>query len=127
MLLDTNLIIYAAKPQNEFLRRWIQSEVPAVSGAAYVEALGYHKLSGDERQFLEAFFAAAPMLPLDRPVLDQAVKLRQLRKLSLGDSLVAGTALVHKLTLATHNTSDFAWIPNLTVFDPIEKPPVPMK
>ena len=127
MLLDSNLIIYAAKPENEFLRRWIGSTVPAVSGASYVEALGYHKLISGERQFLEKFFAVASMLPLDQSVLDQAVKLRQQRKMSLGDSIIAGTALVHKMTLATRNTSDFAWIPGLGLFDPFAPPPVETK
>jgi hypothetical protein len=36
-------------------------------------------------------------------VLDQAVTLRQQHRMSLGDALVAATALVHRLPLATHN------------------------
>jgi predicted nucleic acid-binding protein len=39
--------------------------------------------------------------------------------MSLGDALIAGTALSHQLRLATHNTSDFNWINELEVFDPI--------
>jgi predicted nucleic acid-binding protein len=30
--------------------------------------------------------------------------------MSLGDALVAGTALVHRLTLVTRNVEDFHWI-----------------
>lgn len=67
----------------------------AVSAVSYVEVLGYHKLSSTERALFEAFFAAATLLPLSQPVLDQAVKLRQIRKITLGDALVAGTALAH--------------------------------
>jgi toxin FitB len=52
--------------------------------------------------------------------LDQAVRLRQLRKMTLGDALVAGTALTHRLTLVTRNTGDFRWIPDLTGLDPFE-------
>jgi predicted nucleic acid-binding protein len=41
--------------------------------------------------------------------------------MSLGDALIAGTALSHDLRLATHNTDDFTWIDDLAVFDPIEE------
>jgi predicted nucleic acid-binding protein len=53
-------------------------------------------------------------------VLEQAVKLRQRKKMTLGDSLVAATALVHKLTLVTRNTDDFDWIDELSLLNPFE-------
>jgi predicted nucleic acid-binding protein len=118
MLIDSNIIIYAAQPENAFLRQFIADHSPAVSAISYVEVLGYHKLADPERTLLEAFFATAPLLALSQPVLDQAVKLRQLRKMTLGDALVAGTALVHNLTLVTRNTDDFAWIAGLSLLNP---------
>lgn len=51
--------------------------------------------------------------------LDYAIRLRQMRKMSLGDSLVAATTIVRHLTLATHNTSDFSWIAGLALIDPM--------
>jgi toxin FitB len=45
--------------------------------------------------------------------------LRQQRKMSLGDATIAATAMVHQLPIATHNVTDFQWVPNLTVIDPI--------
>jgi predicted nucleic acid-binding protein len=41
--------------------------------------------------------------------------------MSLGDALIAGTALSRELRVVTHNTSDFDWIDELEVFDPLEK------
>ena len=38
--------------------------------------------------------------------------------MTLGDALVAGTALAHDLTLVTRNTSDFDWISDLSLLDP---------
>jgi hypothetical protein len=73
MLIDSNIIIYASRPEYAELRRFIAEHAPAVSAISYVEVLGYHKLT-------EAFFAAAPILPLSSAVLDQAVHLRQQRK-----------------------------------------------
>ena len=57
----------------------------------------------------EQFFRAARVLPIDQAVLNRAVELRQQRRMTLGDALIAGTALVHGLRLATRNTADFVW------------------
>ena len=100
MLIDSNIIIYAAQSPNTALRDFIAHRAPAVSAVSYVEVLGYHRLTEAERQHFKAFFSAALVLPLSQDVLQQAVKLRQLRKMTLGDALVAGTALAYGLTLA---------------------------
>jgi toxin FitB len=123
MLLDSNVIIYAARPEHEGLRRLIAGHAPAVSAVSYVEVLGYHQLTGQEMRYFKEFFAAAPVLGIDSTVLEQAVRLRQLRKMTLGDALVAGTALAHSLTLVTRNTGDFRWITDLSVLDPFENDP----
>lgn len=52
-------------------------------------------------------------------VLERAAQLRQLKKMGLGDSLIAGTAVQHDLTLVTHNIDDFLWIEGLDVLDPL--------
>ena len=123
MLIDSNIIIYAAQQANTALREFIAQHAPAVSAVSYVEVLGFHRLTEEERQHFEAFFAAASVLPLSQDVLEQAVKLRQLRKMSLGDALVAGTALVHGLTLVTRNTDDFKWIAGLPILNPFASEP----
>ncbi len=95
MLIDSNIIIYAAKPEYPQLRRFIEEHAPAVSAVSYIEVLGYHRLSKEEREHFEAFFAASSILAISEAVLGQAVKLRQSRKMTLGDALIAGTSLVH--------------------------------
>ncbi len=87
MLLDSNVIIFAARPENGDLRAFIAQHSPAVSAVSYVEVLGYHKHSESERALFESFFAAANVLPLSDEVLREAIRLRQQRKISLGDSL----------------------------------------
>jgi predicted nucleic acid-binding protein len=39
--------------------------------------------------------------------------------MTLGDALVAGTALAHGLTLITHNMDDFQWIAGLSLINPL--------
>ncbi len=119
MLLDSNLIIYAARPEHEGLRDLIVQEVPSVSVVSKVETLGYPELSTQENRFLEEFFEAAKVLPVSESVVTEAIRLRQQRSISLGDALIAGTALSHGMSLATHNTSDFEWIETLEVTDPV--------
>lgn len=119
MLLDSNIIIYAARQEQVTLRQFIAAHAPAVSAVSLVEVLGYHKLTAPERQLFEAFFLAATVLPISDPVVATAVQLRQQRKLSLGDALIAATALVFNRTLVTHNTADFQWIPGLRLLDPL--------
>ena len=123
MLIDSNIIIYAAQPANATLREFIAQHAPAVSAVSYVEVLGCHRLTEQERQHFEVFFAVAPVLPLSQDVLEQAVKLRQLRKMTLGDALVAATALAHGLTLVTRNLDDFKWIAGLALFNPFAPGP----
>jgi predicted nucleic acid-binding protein len=120
MLIDSNIIIYAARPEHAELREFVASQAPAVSAISYVEMLGYHELSEAEASLFRQFFDAASALPIDQDVLDQAVRLRQLRRMTLGDALVAATALAHHLPLVTHNVADFSWIDGLILIDPLD-------
>jgi hypothetical protein len=43
--------------------------------------------------------------------------------MSLGDALVAGTALAHGLTLVTRNVEDFQWIQGLSLLNPFDVEP----
>jgi predicted nucleic acid-binding protein len=119
MLIDSNIIIYAAQPEHARLRAFIATYTPAVSAVSYVEVLGYHALSPDQETILRRFFETSIMLPIDQSVLDRAVDLRQRKKTTLGDVLIAATALVHRFPLVTHNVADFSWIDELTVLDPL--------
>ena len=122
MLLDSNIIIYAALPEYAALQSFIAKHAPAVSAISRVEVLGYHLLTQEARSEFEEFFAAATVLPLSDLVISKAIEIRQLRKLNLGDALIAGTALSHGLTLVTRNVQDFEWINGLVLFDPLNNP-----
>lgn len=120
MLLDSNIIIYAAKPEYEALRLFIAKHSPVVSAISLVEVLGYHLLNQEDRLSFEEFFAAATILPISDSTVSKVIELRQLRKLSLGDGLIGGTTLVHGLTLITRNVVDFGWINGLSLLNPFE-------
>jgi len=41
MLIDSNILIYAAQPEHAFLREFIAEHAPVVSAVSYVEVLGF--------------------------------------------------------------------------------------
>ena len=120
MLADSNLVIYAASQKHPKLMDWFAKNKPAVSAISLVEVIGYHKLQEKDKYFLEAFFAELIVHYPNPEIFQTAVELRQQRALSLGDALIAATAIYHGLTLATHNIKDFEWIQSLEVDDPLE-------
>jgi predicted nucleic acid-binding protein len=120
MLLDSNIIIYATEPEYDMVRSFLaQQQQPIISIISKIEVLGYHQLTRDKQQKLELFFNSFPILPLSDTIIEQAIQLRQQRKMSLGDALIGATALIHKYTLVTANTKDFDWIENFNVINPV--------
>ena len=122
-LLDTNVVSELARPD------------PAPRVVAFVaerddvwlSAVVVHELNfglrllprGRRRRALEAAVAAIMaereerILPLDRQAAERAAELRARarrsgRALDVGDALIAGTAAVHGLAVATRNLADFA-------------------
>ena len=120
MLIDSNIAIYASQSQHIALRLFLDSVSRSVSIVSYVEALGYHRLTVDAENYITDFFRGSIILPLTDAVANQAIALRQQRRMGLGDAIIAATAIVHNLTLVTHNTEDFRWIANLELLDPLE-------
>ena len=121
ILLDSDIIIYSALPQNIELRRRIVADNPCASAISLVEVLGFHRIGENEAVYFGDFFTAAEVIPISEAIVEQAILLRQKRKIGLGDSLIASTAIVHNLSLATNNTQDFEWIESLTLIDPFEE------
>ena len=120
MILDSNIIIYSALPEDEFLRDFIEENLPLVSEISRLEVLGFHNLGDDLIEYFEAFFFASTIIPISSEIVERAISIRQTRKLSLGDALIAATALENDLTLVTRNTKDFRWIDSLKLIDPFE-------
>lgn len=119
MLLDSNIIIYAAEPGYDEVREFIAKQETAVSVISKVEVLGYHKLNRENRKKLEQIFQLLPLITLSDSIVDKAISLRQTQKMSLGDVFIAATALIHELPIVTANTKDFSWIDGLEIINPV--------
>jgi hypothetical protein len=90
----------------------------ATSQVCRIEVLGYHLITTTHKQLLTEMFSAVKMIPMTVPIVERAIQLRQQRRMSLGDAIVAATALERDLILWTRNVKDFTWIPDLVVHDP---------
>lgn len=51
-------------------------------------------------------------------VISEAVRMRQQRKMTLGDALIGATAITNDLTLVTRNVDDFDWIAGHRILNP---------
>ena len=119
MLIDSNIVIYASQPQYLVLRLFLDSVRRLISIVSYIEALGYHRLTADAEDYITDLIRGSQILPLTNTIAQQAVTLRQQRRMGLGDSIIAATAITHGLALVTHNTEDFRWIGELELLDPL--------
>lgn len=112
-LADSNILIRAAAVPDHPLKDWLLGHLPAISVVSRIEVLGYHRLRAGEAELLHALLSVFEEHPITPRTVELAIGLRQQRKMSLGDALVAATCLEHKLCLVTRNDADFDWIPGL--------------
>jgi predicted nucleic acid-binding protein len=119
MLVDSNIIIYALLPEYPLVMDWILDNLPSVSVISKIEVLGYHRLTEENKTELLKLFSCLTIRYPSFLTYEIAIKLRQQRKLSLSDSLIAATAIEYGEVLATRNTSDFEWIDNVSLLDPL--------
>lgn len=114
--LDTNIIIYIA---NGTLGEDIVGNDPIVCPSiVHIESLGYPSIKSIEEQKIRELLATLTIIPLTDTIIEIAIKLRQGDKMSLGDAIVAATALESSSQLWTANTKDFEHIDGLDVFNP---------
>jgi predicted nucleic acid-binding protein len=117
VILDTNVFIYLA---NGTLARQVVAKVDiAHSSVTKIEVLGFSSIPANELLLLEALFSESYGLTLTDSVVDRAIKLRQAKRMSLGDSIIAATALEHDLELWTANVDDFRHIEDIKLANPL--------
>jgi toxin FitB len=118
MLLDTNILIYACQPGGDWLSPWTTHTDAAIASVTEIEALGFPGISSEENTALFAFIQSCPSYPLDDAVVKLAIKLRQNKRMKLGDAIIAATALEYQIPLITRNEDDFKHIEELVLVNP---------
>lgn len=122
-LIDSNVIIdYSASPSrlpqksSDFVEQLFNDNF-LISVAVKIEVLGFDDVP-NKLLAMEDFINSAVLLPLDEEVTMQTILLRRkYKKLKLGDAIIAATAIVHNLTLISHNVKDFVNIKGFRILD----------
>lgn len=117
MIIDSNVIIYSIRPEYGRLQAYLlkHSNVLQVSAITRLEVIGFYKLAEEEKEQFEQFFTTILILPITDEVITEAIRLRQQRKRSLADSLIAATGILYKLPVLTNNVADFSDIEGLQI------------
>lgn len=119
IILDSNVFIYLANGTLD--RKLISNKDISHASITKIETLGFPRLHANELLLLEILFSESYNLSLTDDVVDRAVKLRQVKNMSLGDAIIAATALEHECELWTANEEDFIYIDGLHLYNPLKR------
>ena len=123
VLIDTNVFIDLFKgrlpePAEDELTNTLNSEVYYLSVINKIELLGFATDDLLQMQYMSEIVENSIVLPIEEQVVEQVIQLRRSRKIKLPDAIIVATALVHKLTVISRNTKDFAKVKGLQHVDP---------
>lgn len=123
VLLDTNILVYhvvGSPPATEFLNKVIADQSFGLSVLSVIEFLGWH--GHTEEKFLECkeLVGLGTIFPVSEAVAEKAIELKRSRRIKLADAVIASTALINDLSLATRNVRDFRGINNLEIINPFD-------
>ena len=122
-LIDTNVIIdYTSNLLPDKGTAFVENIFNTAFNTSVVvkiEVLGYNDAPA-KMQLLEEFLAAATVFPLDDAVTQKTIELRRIKKIKLGDAIIAATAMVYGLIVVSRNVNDFKNIVGLHTVNPHE-------
>ena len=123
-LLDTNIFIYHTKGEPEilsFLELLSFNGEMNISIITKIEFLGWNKHTPDGLEKCNCLIRNTRIFPVNEDVADRAIEIRQGKKIKLPDAVIAATALLNNLTLATRNVDDFKDVEGLLIHNPFKK------
>ena len=77
MLLDSNILIYAANQSAPEIESLVVSAENAVASVTQIEVYGFTGLKPEEQAALDVLFRRLTVHPLDAAVVNRAIALRQ--------------------------------------------------
>jgi predicted nucleic acid-binding protein len=85
-----------------------------------IEFLGWNKHTPDGLEKCNRLIKNTRIFPVNEDVADRAIEIRQEKKIKLPDAVIAATALLNDLTLATRNVDDFKEVEGLLIHNPFQ-------
>ena len=122
MLLDTNIVIYSCQTDGGWLTPWTAHADAAIASVTRVEALGFVEITPAEESAIREYLGRCLAYPLDEGLIERAIRLRQQKKMKLGDAFIVATALEFGVPLVTRNVDDFKRVAGLEIINPFAGP-----
>ena len=122
-LIDTNILIYHTKGSqavSSFMSDVVGQRAFNISILTKIEFLGWEKHTREGFQKCEQLVKLANIYPVDEDIAEQAIGLRRRVKIKLADAVIAATALLNNLKLATRNMEDYKAVKELEIFNPFK-------
>ena len=117
--LDTNTILYYNRAEESvriFIDKALLDSIPLyVSAITVTELYIYPKLTMQEEDGIRKILSLCSIINLDSVVAVHAGSIGRTYNLTLGDSIIAATALFTGSTLVTRNSRDFRRVPLLAL------------
>ncbi|NCO56542.1 MAG: type II toxin-antitoxin system VapC family toxin [Bacteroidetes bacterium] len=120
ILLDSNIIIYAASEHHKSLRDLLKNYESCCSIISQLEVLGFPKITTEQTKFFEAMFKLMDILPITEELIKQAISYRKRYNMSVADAIIAATAKIYNAKLYTNNEKDFKNIKDISIVNPIK-------
>ncbi|MGR3311139.1 MAG: type II toxin-antitoxin system VapC family toxin [Candidatus Brocadiales bacterium] len=118
-LIDSNIFIYATRPDDNISSEFLKSTKSfCYSKITLIEVLGVKGLSRDLENDLRILFSKGYTLDVSDNVVSKAIELRKIKKMTLGDSIIAATAMVYQKQIVTRDVDGFNNIEGLEVYNP---------
>jgi len=122
-LIDTNILIYHTKGSQDtvdFISHLIAQRSFYISILTKIEFLGWHKHTPDGFQKCKQLIEFATVYPIDEDIANKAIEIKRKTNIKLADAVIAATALLNNLKLATRNVDDFKGVRELEVINPFK-------
>ena len=119
ILLDSNILIYAADEKYKHLRDLFKRSDTIISIISRLEVLGYHKITSKQIVYFESIFKVVDIAEITEVFIDQAIYYRQKKSMSVADSIIAATAKSYHCDLYTNNAADFKNITDFKIINPL--------
>lgn len=120
-LIDSNIFIYATKPDDNIASEFLKSVKSfCYSKITLIEVFGVKGLDKDVENDLTILFSKGEALDVSDMVISSAIEIRKTKRMTLGDSIIAATAIAYKAELVTRNLDDFKNVEGLSIYNPYE-------
>ena len=120
-LIDTNILIYHTKglhAASRFIDEVIALQGFNISILTQIEFLGWEKHTVEGFRKCKRLIELANVHLINEDIAEEAIEPKRSVRIKLADAVIAATALVNDLKLATRNVDDYKAVKDLRIFNP---------